>query len=289
LSGMQSPVEVATRPVGAEARDPEHPYRVGLAGKRPRVELLVVGRDKQRAAVHFAERTRHCLSNRWLIQPLHAGGPLAARHNGYRTHDCHLAALCDGFVRSSLLKDSISGADAAGLVTRSTCPPVCRCSVACGSSRLMVRALITGMMGSSVPATIKVGCRISDNATGCSTLSQQFEKVSDRAKAAADTVKAANEHASDQLEADATAAREKATEANDQIKAKASAQHEKASSHWQEVRAKWQEHAAKVKKEKLDAKEAARDSDWEEAYAADAIAFAGSAVDLRIISTVFIL
>ena len=28
----------------------------------------------------------------------------------------------------------------------------------------MIRALMTGMMGSSVPATIKVGCRISGNA-----------------------------------------------------------------------------------------------------------------------------
>ena len=98
-------------------------------------------------------------------------------------------------------------------------------------------------------------------------LSQQFEKVSDRAKAAAERVKAANAHAREQLEADVAAAREKANQANDQMKAKASAQHEKASSHWQEVRAKWQEHVAKVgqeaknRKERLDAKEAARDAD----------------------------
>jgi hypothetical protein len=116
-------------------------------------------------------------------------------------------------------------------------------------------------------------------------LSQQFEKVSDRAKAAADKVKAANAHARDQLQADAAAAREKATEANDEMKAKAGAQHAKASSHWQDVRAKWQEHVAKVRqdaknrKEKLDAKEAARDSDWAEAYAADAIAFAGAVIE----------
>ena len=64
-------------------------------------------------------------------------------------------------------------------------------------------------------------------------LSQQFDKVSDRAKAAADTVKAANAHAREQLDADVAAAREKANQANDQMKAKASAQREKASSHWQ--------------------------------------------------------
>ena len=116
-------------------------------------------------------------------------------------------------------------------------------------------------------------------------LSQQFDNVSERAKAAATKVKAANARTRDQLEADAVAAREKATEANDQIKAKAGAQHEKASSHWQEVRANWQEHVAKVRKdaknrkEKLDAKEAARDAQWAESYAEDAIAFAGAVID----------
>ena len=40
-----------------EARDPEHPSRVGLACQRLRIELLAAGRDKQRAAVRFAEGT----------------------------------------------------------------------------------------------------------------------------------------------------------------------------------------------------------------------------------------
>ena len=48
----------------AEARDPENPSCVGLACQRLRVKLLAAGRDKQRAAVRFAERTRGCLGDR---------------------------------------------------------------------------------------------------------------------------------------------------------------------------------------------------------------------------------
>ena len=59
---------------------------------------------------------------------------------------------------------SITGAKSAALVIRSVCPPGCKCRVACGSSAAMIRALATGMIGSSVPATISVSCRISGSA-----------------------------------------------------------------------------------------------------------------------------
>ena len=52
-------------------------------------------------------------------------------------------------------------------------------------------------------------------------LSTQFEKVSDKAKAAADALKAANERTRDQLKSDVASARDRADAATDRLKDKA--------------------------------------------------------------------
>ena len=52
-------------------------------------------------------------------------------------------------------------------------------------------------------------------------LSTQFEKISDKAKAAADQLRGANERTRDQLEADVASARERADAAADRLKEKA--------------------------------------------------------------------
>ena len=115
--------------------------------------------------------------------------------------------------------------------------------------------------------------------------SKQFDKIADSAKAAGDKVRAANAHTRDQLEAEADAAREKASKTADQLKDKAAGAHEKASSQWQDVRAKWSDHVTKMKKDaerrkaKHDAKEAAQEAEWVEAYARDAIDFAGAVIE----------
>ena len=104
-------------------------------------------------------------------------------------------------------------------------------------------------------------------------LSTQFEKISDKAKAAADKLKAANERTRDQLESDVASARESADAAADRLKAKADDARDTASSHWQQLRGKWQAHVAEVRaradraKAKVDADGAAMDADLTEAYA----------------------
>ena len=70
-------------------------------------------------------------------------------------------------------------------------------------------------------------------------LNTQFEKISDKAKAAADKLKAANERTRDQLESDVATARESADAAADRLKAKADDAKDTASSHWQQLRGKW--------------------------------------------------
>jgi hypothetical protein len=68
---------------------------------------------------------------------------------------------CGSAQHGSLRRNaSITRACSAALTTRSTWPPSWICTVAVGNSRLMSSALANGMMGSSVPATISVGCRI---------------------------------------------------------------------------------------------------------------------------------
>jgi hypothetical protein len=90
-------------------------------------------------------------------------------------------------------------------------------------------------------------------------LSAEFEKTSDKAKAATDELKSAGHRTRDQLEADVASARQKATAAADQVQDTTDAERDKASSHWQEMRGKWQAHVANVranakqKKHQLDA------------------------------------
>jgi hypothetical protein len=67
-------------------------------------------------------------------------------------------------------------------------------------------------------------------------LSAEFEKISDKAKAAADELKSAGHRTRDQLEANVASAREKATAAADQVHDKADAARDKTSSQWQETR-----------------------------------------------------
>jgi hypothetical protein len=61
-------------------------------------------------------------------------------------------------------------------------------------------------------------------------LSAEFEKISDKAKAASDELKSAGHRTRDQLEADVASARQKATAAADQVQDKADAARHKASS-----------------------------------------------------------
>jgi hypothetical protein len=116
-------------------------------------------------------------------------------------------------------------------------------------------------------------------------LSEQFDKVAETAKAAAEKVKAGGARTREQLEADAAAARDKASEEADRLKDKAAEAHEKGSSRLQEVQEKWHEHATNVRKsmkhkqEELDAKQAASDADMAEAFALDAIALAGIVIE----------
>ena len=113
-----------------------------------------------------------------------------------------------------------------------------------------------------------------------SDLGAQFEKVSDKAKAATDKLKDATSRTRDQLQSDVAGARDKAVAAADQFKDKADAAQARASSQWQEIRNKWQAHVATVrtnidkKEAELDAKEASREADMAEDYALDAIDFA---------------
>ena len=73
-------------------------------------------------------------------------------------------------------------------------------------------------------------------------LSTQFEKISDKAKAAGGSLKAANERTREQLATDVDNARDRAAAAADHVKEKADAARDTASSHWQELRDNWHEH-----------------------------------------------
>jgi len=116
-------------------------------------------------------------------------------------------------------------------------------------------------------------------------LSTEFEKISERAKAATSNLRAASQRTRDQLAADAASARNRATVAADQLKDNVSGAHDKVSSQWQEIRGKWQAHVAKArsslqeKKEQFDAEAAEADASFALSYAVDAIDFAQAAVD----------
>src|SRR3954447_3852563 len=100
-----------------------------------------------------------------------------------------------------------------------------------------------------------------------SKLSAQFDTISDKAKAAGDTLKAANERTREQLATDVDTARNRAAAAADHVKGKADAARDTASSHWQELRNNWHAHVEEVHSrvnkhlDKIDAKEAAADAD----------------------------
>lgn len=116
-------------------------------------------------------------------------------------------------------------------------------------------------------------------------LRANFEKISDKAKAATDELKAAGHRTRDQLETDIARARDRATAAVDKVKAKADAARDDASSQWQAIRDSWHAHVTKARtrvksaEEKFDARQAARDADLAEGYAYHAIAFALDAID----------
>src|SRR6202046_4622488 len=116
-------------------------------------------------------------------------------------------------------------------------------------------------------------------------LSEKFEKISDRAKAATDELKAAGDTSRDKLETDGPGARDKATAAADQLKTKADDGRDGASSQWQTIRDSWHSHVAKARKrvkntaKTFDARQAALDGNLAEDYASDAIDFALNAID----------
>jgi hypothetical protein len=116
-------------------------------------------------------------------------------------------------------------------------------------------------------------------------LSAKFEKISDRAKAATDELKAAGHTTRDELKTDADGARDKATAAADQLKTKADDARNDASSQWQTIRDSWHSHVAKARKrvkdtaDTFDARQAALNAELAEDYAYDAIDFALNAID----------
>jgi hypothetical protein len=116
-------------------------------------------------------------------------------------------------------------------------------------------------------------------------LSAQFERISDKARSAADTLRAAGQRSKDQLEKDVASAQERAVAATDHLKAKADDARDTASSHWQQVRENWHAHVVQTRarankaKTKIDAGGAAMDVDLTEAYAYDAIDFALGAIE----------
>jgi hypothetical protein len=116
-------------------------------------------------------------------------------------------------------------------------------------------------------------------------LGGQFEKISDRAWAAADNLKDAQQRTRERLEFDVDFARDRATTAADRVRDDVAAAGDRASSQWREVREKWAAHVANVrgrireKKGHLDADVAERDANRAEDYALDTIAFATAAVD----------
>jgi hypothetical protein len=144
------------------------------------------------------------------------------------------------------------------------------------------------MTGSSPARTITVGGNAAFGDKGASMadddLSAQFERISDKARAAADTLRAASVRSKDQLEKDVASAQERAVATTDHLKAKADDARNTASSHWQQVRGKWHAHVAQTRaradkaKTKIDAEGAAMDVDLTEAYAYDAIDFALDAI-----------
>jgi hypothetical protein len=116
-------------------------------------------------------------------------------------------------------------------------------------------------------------------------LNGNFEKISDRAKAASEELKAAGDTTRDKLETEVAGARDKATAAADQLKTKADDACDGASSQWQAIRDSWHSHVARARKrvkntaDAFDARQAALDADLAEDYAYDAIDFALNAID----------
>jgi hypothetical protein len=116
-------------------------------------------------------------------------------------------------------------------------------------------------------------------------LSAKFEKISDRAEAATDELKAAGDTTRDKLETDVAGARDTATAAAAQLKTKADDARDDASSQWQAIRDSWHARVAKGRKrvknsaDTFDAHQAALDADLAEDYAYDAIDFALNAID----------
>src|SRR5882762_44308 len=118
-----------------------------------------------------------------------------------------------------------------------------------------------------------------------SKLSAEFDKISDKAKAGSDALRAANERTREQLADDVDNARDRAAAAADHAKDKADEARDTASSHWQDLRNTWHAHVDEVRsrinkhKDKIDAQGAATDADLTEAYAYDAIDFALDAIE----------
>jgi hypothetical protein len=122
-------------------------------------------------------------------------------------------------------------------------------------------------------------------------LSAQFEKISDKAKAATYELKAAAHETRDQLETDVASARDRASATTDQLKRKADAARDDASSQWRDIRDSWHAHVANARTrvqtagDRLSAHQAERDADFAETYAYDAIEFALDAIDEAEVAT----
>src|ERR1700730_5620925 len=118
-----------------------------------------------------------------------------------------------------------------------------------------------------------------------SKLSAEFDRISDKAKAGGDALRAANERTREQLAHDVDNARDRAAAAADHVKDNADEARDTASSHWQDLRNTWHAHVDEVRsrvnkhKDKIDAQGAATDADLTEAYAYDAIDFALDAIE----------
>jgi uncharacterized protein YicC (UPF0701 family) len=116
-------------------------------------------------------------------------------------------------------------------------------------------------------------------------LRAQFDQISDKAKNASDKLEAASQSTRDRLETDAISARDRADAAADRLNDRAVHAKDEASSQWQEMRANWHAHVAKVKadvrnrQDRLDAHLAVKDADHAEDYALSAIDFAQATLE----------
>ena len=116
-------------------------------------------------------------------------------------------------------------------------------------------------------------------------LEARFDQLSERARAAADQLKAAGQTTKDQFEAELASARNTATLAAQQLKDTAADATNAASAQWDEIRNRWQTHVGQMradidaKIEKFDTHLVTKRASQAQAYALDAIDFAQAAIE----------